>query len=79
MDTASSTPDSRETNPLESEHVDAPVTTAHTTPATKEKGSVGGLLGIIIFIGIVIVGAFYAWGARIAHEPPPQKDTAITE
>ena len=36
-------------------------------PAQK-KASYGALISIVLILMIVIVGAFYAWGARIASE-----------
>lgn len=79
MDTASSsTLAPADTGTAGSGSDDAPVTVAHTTPASRQRSSVGGVLGIILVIGIVIVGAFYLWGERIAQNAPPTEAPPVT-
>ena len=44
------------------------------TPATlKEKSSTGTLITLLIIVAIIVIGAFYTWGQRVAEdrELPP--------
>lgn len=48
----------------------SPETTAQPAPASLEtrKHSYGGLIGILLIVGVIVFGAFYVWGERIALE-----------
>lgn len=44
------------------------------TPAPlKEKSSTGTLITLLIIVAIIVIGAFYTWGERVAQdrELPP--------
>ena len=43
---------------------------------SPEQQSWGTLLAIVVIVLMVVVGAFYAWGARIAQNQYP---AAVTE
>ncbi len=38
------------------------------TPVSPKKSSWGGILAIIVILILIVVGAFYAWGERIAKD-----------
>ena len=46
-------------------------------PSAKQQ-SWGVVISIIVIVGMIVVGAFYAWGERIAQEnaqkTPPASD-----
>ncbi len=42
-------------------------TTTFATPSAKQQ-SWGALISIIIIVCMVVIGAFYAWGERIAED-----------
>lgn len=48
-------------------------------PAAEQKrnASYGALISIVIILLIVIVGAFYAWGSRIASERIPSPEVQL--
>jgi L-asparagine transporter-like permease len=35
---------------------------------TPKQQSWGALISIVVIVGMIIIGAFYAWGERIAEE-----------
>lgn len=39
---------------------------ASAAPSTNKKGSWGGLIGILLIVLAIILGAFYSWGERMA-------------
>jgi uncharacterized membrane protein (DUF485 family) len=41
---------------------------AAPAPAPARKKSWGGLIGILLIVAAIIVGALYSWGERIALE-----------
>lgn len=46
-----------------------------TPPApVKPRGSMGGMLAIVLILIIIVVGALYFWGQRIAESPNTGKD-----
>lgn len=47
-------------------------------PPTPAQQSWGALISIIIIVLMIIVGAFYAWGRRIAEQPYPVAEPATT-
>ncbi|MEJ0053776.1 MAG: hypothetical protein WDN10_03595 [bacterium] len=57
------------------------------TPATVEpvrtekQTSYGALIAIVVIVAIVVVGAFYAWGKKIAERqaPLPVGTTTVSE
>lgn len=38
-------------------------------PPTLEQQNWGALISIVVIVSMVVIGAFYAWGKRIAEEP----------
>ena len=44
-------------------------------PSPKAQ-SWGVLISIVVIVLMVVVGAFYAWGKRIAQNNPPDTTTA---
>ncbi len=40
-------------------------------PQVAEKKSLGPIIGIIVIIAVLVVGAFYIWGGKIAGTPTP--------
>ncbi|MEK7079863.1 MAG: hypothetical protein AAB901_01080 [Patescibacteria group bacterium] len=72
MDTASSTPSVDTTPPpasVSTPDVSTPIVPMVTTPAPtspKSGGSWSGLIGILLIVCVITVGAFYAWGERMA-------------
>jgi len=38
-----------------------------TTEATK-RGSVGSVIGILLIVFLLVVGAFYVWGQRLEEQ-----------
>lgn len=57
--------------------MDTPTTELANTVAApaplKEKSSVGTLITLLIIVAIIVIGAFYTWGQRVAEdrELPP--------
>jgi hypothetical protein len=50
----------------------SPVASAPAMPPVKaEKKSWGPMIAIILILAFIIVGAFYAWGKRIANDQQP--------
>jgi len=53
-----------------------------TSVRNPEQNSWGALIAIVVIMAIVVVGAFYAWGKRIAEEqqtlPAAVIDTGTT-
>jgi hypothetical protein len=42
----------------------------------QEKRSIGPIVGIIVIIAVLIVGAFYVWGGKLSSsEPGPLTST----
>lgn len=51
----------------------APVTAtpaAASAPEPKKNTAYGTILGIILIVAILVVGAFYVWGERLQGEQP---------
>ncbi|MBP9816896.1 MAG: hypothetical protein KBD05_02610 [Candidatus Pacebacteria bacterium] len=49
------------------------LTPAPVTP--KAKSSVGTLITLLIIVAIIVIGAFYTWGERVAEDrqvPPTE-------
>lgn len=42
-------------------------TTSLGTPSPKAQ-SWGAVISIVVIVGMIVIGAFYAWGKRIAQE-----------
>ena len=40
----------------------------HTPQETGKKGSFGSVLAILLIVSLLVVGAFYVWGQRIAEK-----------
>jgi len=40
----------------------------HIETRSPEQNSWGALIAIVVIMAIVVVGAFYAWGKRVAQE-----------
>jgi hypothetical protein len=52
-----------------------------TAARSAEQNSWGALIAIVVIMAIVVVGAFYAWGKRVAQEhglPATVIDAATT-
>ena len=47
-----------------------------STPAPKKSGSWGTVIAIVLILAVVVVGAFYAWGKRIAETERVPVETA---
>ncbi len=80
MDTASSTPSadvssSSNASPDTSSTVIIPPVV--TGGKTTEKGSWGGLIGIIIIVGLILTAALYSWGERIDEPVPVDEGTSV--
>lgn len=45
-------------------------------PPTPTQQSWGTVISIIIIVLMIIVGAFYAWGKRIAEQTPPTSSSS---
>lgn len=41
-----------------------------TAPAvsSKEKSSFGSLITLVVIVAVIVIGAFYVWGERVAQE-----------
>lgn len=53
------------------------LSTAPSVTPTKEKSSFGALITLVIIVAIIVIGAFYAWGERVAEErgtPPLEEE-----
>lgn len=50
---------------MEQNQTPAPVNAPVTPPSTK-RASYGGIAAIVLILALIIVGAFYVWGERIA-------------
>lgn len=48
-----------------------------TPAAPKEKSSVGTLIVLLVIVAMIVVGAFYVWGQRVAEDrgTPPVDET----
>ncbi|HVM73932.1 MAG TPA: hypothetical protein VMU13_03600 [Candidatus Paceibacterota bacterium] len=45
--------------------------------APAKQSSVGSLIGIVIILVLLVVGAFYAWGARLNKQSVPTQIITI--
>lgn len=61
--------------PQPTEEVSAVFNTRLPEPPSREQQSWGALISIIVIVLMIVVGAFYAWGKRIAEQ---QAYTATT-
>ncbi len=48
----------------------------NATPAAEPKGSMGPLVGSIIVIVILVIGAIYFWGEKLNTQEPIQETPA---
>lgn len=50
--------------------MDAPANFDKNTPVvtSKEKSSVGALVTLFIVIAVIVIGALYVWGERVAEK-----------
>ena len=44
-------------------------------PAQRAKGSFGPVIGIVIIIALLVLGALYFWGGSLLQEVSPTTDT----
>ena len=49
-------------------HTTLPTSSPLPAPRTPEQQSWGTMIALVIIIVMVVVGAFYAWGKKIAEE-----------
>jgi flagellar basal body-associated protein FliL len=52
-----------------------PETTQQPNTGDSDKGSMGPLIGSIIIIIILVIGAIYVWGSKIDREEAPVETT----
>ena len=45
-----------------------PTPTPESVASVPKKRSFGGILAIVLILVLIIIGAFYAWGERIAEQ-----------
>ncbi|MDB5237598.1 MAG: hypothetical protein JWL88_700 [Parcubacteria group bacterium] len=59
--------------PVTNEPVAVPITETRSPEALAKERSAswGAIIIIVLILAMVIVGAFYAWGKRIAQTQPP--------
>ncbi|MES2994522.1 MAG: hypothetical protein V4681_00600 [Patescibacteria group bacterium] len=71
MDTASSTPsaDVSSTPSPDTSSTTVIIPPVVTGGKSTEKGSWGGLIGIVMIVGLILTAALYSWGERM--EPAP--------
>ncbi|MEK9184205.1 MAG: hypothetical protein AAB892_00540 [Patescibacteria group bacterium] len=83
MDTASSTPSADVSSTSSSHSASADASSSVIIPAvttggkSAEKGSWGGLIGIIIIVGLILTAALYSWGERIDEPVPVDEGTSV--
>lgn len=66
---ASPSPAPRPVTPtLPPPEIQAVFSTPVVPPPTPEQQSWGAVISIVIIVMMIVVGAFYAWGKRIAEE-----------
>lgn len=42
--------------------------TAPQVSTNREKSSAGAIVTLIIIVAVIVIGAFYVWGERVAEE-----------
>lgn len=55
------------------DHVPPPTPEQSTQPPVSETAktaSYGPMLGIVLIVAVLVIGAFYVWGQRLAEEQP---------
>jgi hypothetical protein len=60
---------------MENEPLIPPEQTISPLPSPKAQ-SWGAVISIIVIVLMIIIGAFYAWGQRIAQVNPPIESSA---
>ena len=63
---------------MEEEHP-LPLVEAQAPEKDPERGSVGSVLSIILIVALLVVGAFYVWGQRIAEQRANQYVPAVAQ
>lgn len=48
-------------------------------PQATQKRSLGPVVGIVIIIAVLIVGAFYIWGGKLWNSTTPSEDLSQIE
>lgn len=43
----------------------------HTQPEAVKTASYGPMLGIVLIVAVLVIGAFYVWGQRLAEDQQP--------
>lgn len=67
--------DTQTTTPVTNEPVVPPVS---ASIAKQKQASWGAIIVIVLILAMVVVGAFYAWGKRIAQTQPVPVTSATT-
>ena len=51
------------------------------TVAPKKKSSIGGVIAIIVILGLIVLGALYAWGERVSKDAnlSPEEEQILNE
>lgn len=59
-------------DPVQDQSFNPASETVPQTPAAEEKksASYGSILGIIVIVAVLVVGAFYVWGERLKTVAP---------
>ncbi|MBA3789450.1 hypothetical protein H0X32_03630 [Patescibacteria group bacterium] len=55
-----------------------PEKTSPNPPSPHKNASWGAILSIVVILAMIVIGAFYAWGKRIAEEHPLQQPNSDT-
>jgi len=66
---------------MDNEPLLPPVATPSQTPSplpSPKAQSWGALISIVVIVLMIIVGAFYAWGKRIARQAVPLESASTT-
>lgn len=45
----------------------------------NERGSIGSVIGIILIVILLVIGAFYVWGQRISEQRANEYVPAVGE
>lgn len=71
MDTATSTPTSVSPDTSSASTASSfvpPIVPVQTVKSSKKNASFGSILSVVLIVAIIIIGALYAWGARLAKD-----------
>lgn len=53
------------------EAAQAPAPAAAAEEGAKKGAAYGTILGIVLIVGVLVVGAFYVWGERLQQDQAP--------